>query len=116
MSLQNQDWNTVWVQLKNIMVESGSIYTLTHNKENKIVEITNKFIEVKTDVKTAKKPAKIKLDTLKKSWKHLVNDGVLVQKEYRKSSYRSAFVVTLFSLLDCVEILSKDSVIIKLKE
>jgi DNA-binding HxlR family transcriptional regulator len=103
-------WETIWPQLKSRLLAQGYIETIKQHKHNAIVEITDSAIMVQTEKGT--KP--VELEHIKHAWANLLADGVLAQNDYEKASYRSAFIIGLFALLDCVHIQHVNPVIIEL--
>ncbi len=104
------DFETIWEILMNILSPGTVIYTLKGNKPNEIVKFGDIGITVRTEG-----PYKIITKILiKKAWENLVNDGILYQKDHEKSTYRSSFILTLFSQLDFVNIIREGPLCVKL--
>jgi DNA-binding HxlR family transcriptional regulator len=101
-------WDEIWPQLKHIMQHQGYIETITQKKRNDIITITETEITIRTEKSTENVP----VEMLKDAWYYLTADGTLAQNEYEKATYRSAFVVALFSQLPAVRIISTHPVII----
>jgi len=89
-----------------------TIFTLKRQKANEILEINDNGILVKTEKGTKL----VKIEWIKQAWKNLVNDGILYRDEHEKSTYRSSFILSLFSHFDFIVTSSKGRLSIKLKK
>ena len=90
----------LWSIIINKFTLPYSIYTIKHNKENKIIEINNKGIMVKTE----KGIDLIKIELIEKAWENLVKDRILYRDDHKKSTYRSSFIFALFSHFKFIKI------------
>lgn len=89
-----------------------TIFTLKQQKANEILEINDNGILVNTEKGTEL----IKIGWIKQAWENLVNDSVLYRDEHEKSTYRSSFILSLFSQFDFIDTSSKGRLSIKLKK
>lgn len=94
------NFNKIWRELKNILKEKKILLTLKKKKPNRIKKIDDTGIIVKTE----KGEDEISIKTLEEAWENFVKDGYLQQNEHFKASYRSSFILTLFSQLPFVKV------------
>lgn len=104
-------WNSIWSQLRQIMLNQGYIETLTQHKRNEIVEITESAVIIRTE--KGEKP--LEIEQIKNVWDILVKEGSIAQNDYDKATYRSAFMLGLLSNLDCVKLIDEHPIQIALK-
>ena len=104
------DFENFWATIKNILPPGSVIFTLKENKPNEIVKVGDIGITVRTEGS----PKIITKDLIKKAWHNLVNDGILYQRDHEKSTYRSSFILTLFSQLDFVNIIREGPLCVRL--
>lgn len=88
------------------------IFTLKQQKANKILEINDNGILVEIEKGTEL----VKVEMIKKAWENLVKDGVLYADEHEKSTYRSSFILSLFSQFEFIQTSLKGRLSIKLKK
>lgn len=88
-----------WSEIKTRVKTGENIYTLSEDRPNKITEINEKGIKVKTE----SGERFISIDKIKHAWKYLAHDGILYQFNHEKATYRSSFMLALFSELPIVE-------------
>ncbi len=100
----------IWKILAEIFETKKTINTLSKKKPNKIKLINKNGIEVETE----KGINLVKKKIIKHAWKYLAKDGYLYQKDYKKSTYRSSFMLALFYQLPFVEIKEKRPISVKL--
>jgi len=94
------DFNYVWEQLKDIILDKKTIYTLKQNKPNKIIGIDNRGITVQTE----KGEDLIEIHQVEDAWHYFIREGTLERNDHEKSTYRSSFMLALFSQLPFVEV------------
>jgi len=94
------DFNYVWEQLKEIILDKKIIYTLKQNKPNKIIGMDNKGITVQTE----KGENLIAIHLIEDAWHYFIREGSLERNDHEKSTYRSSFMLALFSQLPFVEV------------
>ena len=99
-------------KIQNKFVPPMTIFTLKQHKANEILEINDNGIVVKTEKGTEL----VKIEWIKQAWKNLVNDGILYRDEHEKSTYRSSFILSLFSQFEFIETSLKGRLSIKLKK
>ena len=105
------DFNYVWEQLKKIILEKKIIYTLKQNKPNKIIGMDNKGITVETE----KGEALIAIHLIEDAWHSFIREGSLERNDHEKSTYRSSFMLALFSQLPFVEVDKSPPLSLRLK-
>ena len=94
------DFNYVWDQLKEIILEKKIIYTLKQNKPNKIIRMDKRGITVQTE----KGEDLIAINQVEDAWHYFIREGSLERNDHEKSTYRSSFMLALFSQLPFVEV------------
>ena len=94
------DFNYVWEQLKEIILDKKIIYTLKQNKPNKIIGMDNRGITVQTE----KGEDLIAIHQIEDAWHYFIREGSLERNDHEKSTYRSSFMLALFSHLPFVEV------------
>ena len=94
------DFNYVWEQLKEIILDKKIIYTLKQNKPNKIIRMYNRGITVETE----KGEDLIAIHLIEDAWHNFIREGSLERNDHEKSTYRSSFMLALFSQLPFVEV------------
>ena len=94
------DFNYVWEQLKEIIIDKKIIYTLKQNKPNKIIGMDNRGITVQTE----KGEDMITISQIEDAWYYFIREGTLERNDHEKSTYRSSFMLALFSQLPFVDI------------
>lgn len=102
----------VWQKIQSKFEPDMIIYTLKQNKANKIIELNDSGILVKTERGTEL----VKIEMIRKAWENLVKDGILYRDEHEKSTYRSSFILALLSQFDFIDMNTKGRVSIKLKK
>ncbi len=105
------NFDRIWIQIKQIIAKQPVIYTLKQKKSNTIVEYDDTGFHVQTEKGTTK----IGIEKIEKAWLNLVSDGYLERDDHRKATYRSSFLLSLFSQLSFVEINEGPPLLIKLK-
>jgi hypothetical protein len=105
------DFEEFWSILRETFTTPTTIFTLKQQKANEILEINENGIHVKTEKGTEL----VKIELIKKAWENLIKDGVLYRDEHEKSTYRSSFILSLFSQFDFIEASLKARLSIKLK-
>ena len=105
------DFNYVWEQLKKIILEKKIIYTLKQNKPNKIIRIDNQGITVETE----KGENLIAIHMIEDAWHYFIREGSLERNDHEKSTYRSSFMLALFSQLPFVEVDKSPPLSLRLK-
>ena len=93
------DFNYVWEQLKEIILDKKIIYTLKQNKPNKIIRMDDRGITVQTE----KGEDLIAIHQIEDAWNYFIREGSLERNAHEKSTYRSSFMLALFSQLPFVE-------------
>jgi len=101
----------LWARIQDKFEPPMTIFTLKQQKANEILEINDDGILVKTEKGTEL----VKIEWIKQAWENLVKDGVLYRDEHEKSTYRSSFILALFSQFEFIQISSKGRLSIKLK-
>lgn len=101
----------LWQKIRTKLEPDMIIYTLKQNKVNEIIEINDSGITVKTE----KGIELVGIEMIRKAWENLVKDGVLYRDEHEKSTYRSSFILALFSQFNFIETSLKGRTCIKLK-
>ena len=94
------NFENVWSELKDILSKEDILYTLKKKRQNKIREIDDSGILIETN----KGVDKIAIKKIKNAWLNLVEKGELLHSDYEASTYRSSFILTLFSQLPYVKI------------
>ena len=99
---KNYDFNFLSVLnlLKQLHSKNQVIYSLKNKKPNQIISIN----EYEVNVKIEKGIDKVPLENLWSAWDNLMIDGFLYYKDYNKATYRSSFVLALFTQLPFIEI------------
>jgi len=105
-------FDELWVKIQHTFELPITIFTLKRQKANEILEINDNGILVKTEKGTKL----VKIEWIKQAWKNLVNDGILYRDEHEKSTYRSSFILALFSQFNFVQFDLRGRTHIKLKE
>ncbi len=103
-------FENIWTIIKEKIKPGVILYSLKQSKSNEIIAISELGITVKTERGTA---LIYKID-IRKAWCNLVLDGVLIRDEHEKSTYRSSFMLMLFSQFDFVIVINKPRLSIKL--
>ena len=101
----------IWAKIRIIFEPPIAIFTLKQQKPNEILEINDAGIIVKTDKSTEL----VKIELIKKAWENLVTDRILYRDEHERSTYRSSFILALFSQFEFIESNIKGRTSIKLK-
>jgi DNA-binding HxlR family transcriptional regulator len=109
---KNRKYNfeNIWLELKDLISEKEVLFTLKKRKPNRILNVTDTGIVVETH----KGEDKISIEMIEEAWNNLVNDGILYQKDYNKASYRSSFILSLFSELPYISASQKSPISVKL--
>lgn len=94
------NFEKVWEDLTNMLSQTPEIRTLSKEKLNEIESIDISGIGVKTEKGTDKIPR----EKIEFAWKNLVQDGELYQRDHHKATYRSSFILALFSRLDYIKV------------
>jgi len=102
----------VWQKIQSKFEPDMIIYTLKQNKANKIIELNDSGILVKTERGTEL----VKIEMIRKAWENLVKDGILYRDEHEKSTYRSSFILTLLSQFDFIDTSSNGRLSIRLRK
>lgn len=102
----------LWVKIQQKFEPPMTIFTLKQQKANEILEINDNGILVKTEKGTEL----VKIEWIKQAWENLVKDGVLYRDEHEKSTYRSSFILSLFSQFDFIGTSSEGRLSINLKK
>jgi len=110
MENRSSDFKFVWELLKEILLEKKVIYTLKKKKPNRILSVDDKGITVQTE----KGIALIKIQQIEDAWYHFIRKGLLECNNYEKASYRSSFMLALFSQLPFIK-LTQNPISIKFK-
>lgn len=105
-------FDELWVKIQHRIEPPITIFTLKRQKTNEILEINDKGILVKTEKGTNL----VNIELIKKAWENLVKDGVLYRNEHEKSTYRSSFILSLFSQFNFIVTSLKGRLSIKLKK
>jgi len=111
-SVKPISFDELWVKIHDKFEPPMTIFTLKQQRANEILEINDNGILVKTEKGTEL----VKIGWIKQAWENLVNDGVLYRDEHEKSTYRSSFILSLFSQFDFIETSLKGRLSIKLKK
>ncbi len=96
----NLNFDKVWRQLKNILEDKKILYTLNKENPNKLLMIDDTGITVET----SKGEDKIPISNIKEAWINFVEKGSLQQNEHKLATYRSSFILALFSQLPFVKV------------
>ncbi|HEC37774.1 MAG TPA: hypothetical protein ENI29_06025 [bacterium] len=94
------DFNYTYEKLKEIIQDKKIIYTLKQKKPNKIIRMDNKGITVQTE----KGEDLITIKHIEDAWNIFIQEGILERNAHEKSTYRSSFMLALFSQLPFVEV------------
>lgn len=105
------DFDLLWQEFNRLLPPGRIIFTLKLHEPNEIMKIG----DIGITVKTGKSATIITKDLIKRAWINFANDGVLYQKDHAKSTYRSSFILALFSQLNFVEVAPYGPLSIKLK-
>ena len=97
------DFNLIWSQLKEKVSSNPIIFTINKKKRNEIIELKDTEVIVKTE----KGIDKIPMSDIKNAWYNFVEKEELFQDDHQLSTYRSSFILSLFSQLDYVNIKSE---------
>ena len=97
------DFNLIWSQLKEKVSSNPIIFTIKKKKRNEIIELKDTEVIVKTE----KGIDKIPMSDIKNAWYNFVEKEELFQDDHQLSTYRSSFILSLFSQLDYVNIKSE---------
>ncbi len=113
MSKKNisQSFEAFWDILKEELSQMDTIYTLGQKKPNQIDKITDEGIYVTTTGESKL----VKLKSIKTAWFHLFNDGILYRGDHKKASYRSSFMMALFSSLDFIDAHEDSPIYVRVK-
>ena len=101
----------MWEHLNEIILEKKIIYTLKQNKPNKIIGMDNKGITVQTE----KGENLIAIHMIEDAWHYFIREGSLERNDHEKSTYRSSFMLALFSQLPFVEVDKSPPLSLRLK-
>ncbi|MBA7540737.1 hypothetical protein ES705_33039 [subsurface metagenome] len=103
------DFKLIWKYFEDNLPPGTVLFTLKSNNPNEIINFGNIGITIKT-----KDTLRIILkDRIEHAWINLVNDKVLFQGDHSKSTYRSSFMLALFSQLEFVEEMLQKPISIK---
>ena len=94
------DFTYTWEKLKEIIHDKKILYTLKQKKPNKIIRMDNKGITVQTE----KGEDLIPIKHIEDAWNIFIQEGTLERNSHEKSTYRSSFILALFSQLPFVEV------------
>ncbi|KKM21561.1 hypothetical protein LCGC14_1634150 [marine sediment metagenome] len=94
------DFTYTWEKLKEMIPDKKIIYTLKQKKPNKIIRMDNKGITVQTE----KGEDLIPIKHIEDAWNNFIQEGTLERNSHEKSTYRSSFMLALFSQLPFVEV------------
>ena len=94
------NFNLIWNQLKEIFSSDAVLFTLQKKKRNEIIELN----DVEVIVKTEKGIDKIPLSDIENTWYNFIEKGELYQDDHQLSTYRSSFMLSLFSRLKYVRV------------
>ncbi|MGV9172797.1 MAG: winged helix-turn-helix transcriptional regulator [Promethearchaeia archaeon] len=93
------EFDHIWRELSGKLGKGDTIFTLSQQSPNKIVEIDDSGITVKTQ----KGIDKISIEKIRHAWTHLAKDGILYRNDHEKATYRSSFMLALFTKLSIVK-------------
>ena len=105
------DFNFVWNQLKENLSSNSILFTLKKKQRNEIIELRDTEIIVKTE----KGIDKIPLSDIENAWYNFVEKEELYQDDHQLSTYRSSFILSLFSQLEYVRVKSEPKLSIVLE-
>ncbi len=94
------NFDYVWVLLKEILIDTEILYTLKQKKPNKILGMDDTGIIVQTE----RGENKIYIEMIEDAWYNLASEKSLGRSDHEKSTYRSSFMLALFSQLPFVEV------------
>lgn len=94
------DFNFIWNQLKEKLSSNSILFTLKKKKRNEIIELKDTEVIVKTE----KGIDKIPLSDIENAWYNFIEKEELYQDYHQLSTYRSSFILSLFSQLDYVRV------------
>lgn len=104
------NFENIWYELVNMINLPLTLYSLITHKPNEIIAINDYGLVVKTE----NVPKNISKIEIRKAWCHFISDGILFQKDYEKASYRSSFILMLFSHIKFVKVNRKPQLSIEL--
>ena len=105
------NFDKIWKELKDILLYKKILYTLKTKSPNEILEINDTGIVVKTKEGIDKIP----IDKIENAWINFVKDEYLERNNHNKATYRSSFMLTLFSQLPFVKVDDGPPLTIKLQ-
>lgn len=94
------DFNLIWSQLKEKVSSNPIIFTIKKKKRNEIIEFKDSGVIVKTE----KGLDSIPLKDIEIAWNNFIEKEELNQDDHQLSSYRSSFILSLFSQLEYVRV------------
>lgn len=97
------DFNFIWSQIKEKLSLNSIIFTLKKKQRNEIIELKNTEVIVKTE----KGIDKIPLIDIENAWYNFIEREELYQDDHQLSTYRSSFILSLFSQLEYVRVKSE---------
>jgi len=106
---ETNDFEVIWKYFEDNLPPGTILHTLKSHKPNEII----KFGNIGITIKTKDTPGIVTKDRIKHAWNNLVNDEVLFQGDHSKSTYRSSFMLALFSELEFVEKMLQKPISIK---
>lgn len=108
---KNLNFGKVWETLVNLLKKNRVIHTISKNLPNKILKIDRRGITIETH----KGIDAISYEKIEGAWYNLVTKGFLQQMNHKDATYRSSFILALFSQLSYVRIDEKGPLTIRLK-
>ncbi|KKM91761.1 hypothetical protein LCGC14_1225230, partial [marine sediment metagenome] len=110
---QNKKLNfgKVWSIFAKFVKIKKVIYTLRKEKANKILKIEKVGITIETD----KGKDNISYENIENAWYSFVTKGFLQQQNHKDATYRSSFILALFSQLPYVKVDEKGPLTIRLQ-
>lgn len=108
---KNLNFGNVWNNFSKSIKKKEVIYTIRKEKPNKILKIERAGITVETD----KGLDEISYENIENAWYSLVTKGFLQQQNHKDATYRSSFILTLFSQLPYVKVDEKGPLTIRLQ-
>lgn len=103
------DFKIIWKYFVDNLHPGTVLFTLKSKNPNEIINIGN----IGITIKTIDTPRIITKDRIEHAWINLANDEVLYQGDHSKSTYRSSFMLALFSQLEFVEKILQKPISIK---
>jgi len=97
------DFDFIWNQLKEKLSSNSILFTPKKKKRNEIIELKDTEIVVKTE----KGIDKIPLSDIENAWYNFIEKEELYQDDHQLSTYRSSFILSLFSQLEYVRVKSE---------